>query len=219
MSFYECYCDDCRSEADEIIEEARDKLVDLITEQANSEIKAILDNNKRLTKTNEELRQTNAQLKENCETAKAELDKITKLNNQIINPDFKVGDIVYYCVVDTWKRVNCPICNGRGYINVEDKAFGTLTAECPNCSRANYNRRQVDYCTYKVKQEHITGIIITIKDENTDVQYEYKISGYDASKTKSELYKTREEAQTVVNEKNIKVKENATKKANGEEEQ
>lgn len=33
MSFYECYCDECKSEADEIIEEARDKLVDLITDR------------------------------------------------------------------------------------------------------------------------------------------------------------------------------------------
>lgn len=225
MSFYECYCDDCRSEADEIIEEARDKLVDLITEQANSEIKAILDNNKRLTKSNEELRQTIENLKKEQDALKTDLDETKKelvlIGN--VNPQYKIGEAAYYMVPSKWETIKCPICNGTGYIKVNDSAFGTLMAECPHCSGSNYRRRNAEYLVRKVEYGYVTSIKIILDAKSNEAHYSYRISGSMSHGPRTdyitELYETEDMAQAAVNKINAEEEENARRKVNGEEEQ
>lgn len=225
MSFYECYCDDCRSEADEIIEEARDKLVDLITEQANSEIKAILENNKRFVKTNEELRQKIESLEKERNDLKTEVDETKKelVLSGNINPQYKIGEVAYYMVSSEWKVIKCPICNGTGHIKVNDSAFGTLTANCPHCSGSNYGRRNVEYFLRKVEYGYVTSIKIILDAKSGEAQYSYKISSSMSNEPRTdyitELYETKDMAQAAVNKINAEEKEKARRKVNGEEEQ
>lgn len=221
MSFYECYCDDCKSEADEIIEEARDKLVDLITEQANSEINAILENNKRLIKSNEKLRQTIENLENERNNLKTQSDRINGLNNKI-SPEFQIGETVYYCVPDDRKELLCPICNGAGYVKVNDSAFGTLMADCPKCNVRAQGRRKVGYSTFKIKSGYITSVRITITGVNKEISYEYQITDresymYNCFMTKPELHRVKEEAQAVVDKRNAESREKAIKELDGEE--
>lgn len=223
MSFYECYCDDCKSEVDEIIEEARDKLVDLITEQANSEIKAILENNRRLVKTNEELRQTIESLEKERDVLKANLDKAKKelVLSGNINPQYKIGEVAYYMVSSEWKVIKCPICNGTGQIKVNDSAFGTLTANCPHCSGSNYGRRNVEYFLRKVEYGYVTSIKIILDAKSGEAQYSYKISSSMSNEPRTdyitELYETKDMAQAAVNKRNAEEEEKARRKVNGEE--
>ena len=225
MSFYECYCDDCKSEADEIIEEARDKLVDLITEQANSEIKAILENNKRFVKTNEELRQKIESLEKERDVLKTDLDEAKKelVLNGNINPQYKIGEVAYYMVSSVWKVIKCPICNGTGYIKVNDSAFGTLTANCPHCSGSNYGRRNVEYFLRKVEYGYVTSIKIILDAKSGEAQYSYKISSSMSNEPRTdyitELYETKDMAQAAVNKINAEEEEKARRKVNGGEEQ
>ncbi len=225
MSFYECYCDDCKSEADEIIEEARDKLVDLITEQANSEIKAILENNKRFVKTNEELRQKIESLEKERDVLKTDLDEAKKelVLNGNINPQYKIGEVAYYMVSSEWKVIKCPICNGTGYIKVNDSAFGTLTANCPHCSGSNYGRRNVEYFLRKVEYGYVTSIKIILDAKSGEAQYSYKISSSMSNEPRTdyitELYETKDMAQAAVNKINAEEEEKARRKVNGGEEQ
>ena len=225
MSFYECYCDECKSEADEIIEEARDKLVDLITEQANSEIKAILENNKRFVKTNEELRQKIESLEKERDVLKTDLDEAKKelVLNGNINPQYKIGEVAYYMVSSEWKVIKCPICNGTGYIKVNDSAFGTLTANCPHCSGSNYGRRNVEYFLRKVEYGYVTSIKIILDAKSGEAQYSYKISSSMSNEPRTdyitELYETKDMAQAAVNKINAEEEEKARRKVNGGEEQ
>lgn len=225
MSFYECYCDDCKSEADEIIEEARDKLVDLIAEQANSEIKAILENNKRFVKTNEELRQKIESLEKERDVLKTDLDEAKKelVLNGNINPQYKIGEVAYYMMPSEWKAIKCPICNGTGYIKVNDSAFGTLTANCPHCSGSNYERRNVGYLMREVEYGYVTSIKIILDAKNNEAQYSYRISSSMSNESSTdyitELYETKDMAQAAVNKINAEEEEKARRKVNGEEEQ
>lgn len=225
MSFYECYCDECKSEADEIIEEARDKLVDLITEQANSEISAILDNNKRLVKTNEALRQTIESLEKERDVLKTDLDKTKRelVLSGNINPQYQIGEVAYYMKPSRWETIKCPICNGTGCIKVNDSAFGTLTANCPHCSGSNYGRRNVEYCIRKVEYGYVTSIKIILDAKSGEAQYSYKISSSMSNEPCTdyitELYETKDMAQAAVNKRNAEEEEKARRKVNGEEEQ
>lgn len=223
MSFYECYCDECKSEADEIIEEARDKLVDLVVGQANSEINAILENNSRLVKTNEELRQTIESLKEERDVLKTDLDEAKKklVLSGNINPEYEIGEIAYYTVPDEWEAIKCPICNGTGSIKVDHIAFGTLIADCPHCSGSNYRRRSVDYLTRKVKYGYVTSIKVILDANSNEAQYSYQISDSMSCEPCTdyitELYETKDIAQAVVNKQNAEAEEAARRKVNGEE--
>ena len=225
MSFYECYCDDCKSEADEIIEEARDKLVDLITEQTNNEISAILENNKRFVKTNEELRQKIESLEKERDVLKTDLDEAKKelVLSGNINPQYKIGEVAYYMVSSEWKVIKCPICNGTGYIKVNDSAFGTLTANCPHCSGSNYGRRNVEYFLRKVEYGYVTSIKIILDAKSGEAQYSYKISSSMSNEPRTdyitELYETKDMAQAAVNKINAEEEEKARRKVNGGEEQ
>lgn len=223
MSFYECYCDECKSEADEIIEEARDKLVDLVIGQANSEINAILDNNKRLIKSNEELRQTIENLKKEQEALGIELDKAKKdlVLSGNISPKYKIGEVAYYTTISKWETVKCPICNGTGYIKVNDSAFGTLMADCPHCSGSNYRRRSAEYSIRKVECGYVTSIKVILDAKSNEAQYSYRISGSMSHEPRTdyitELYETKDMAQAAVNKINAEEEEKARRKVNGEE--
>ena len=225
MSFYECYCDDCKSEADEIIEEARDKLIALITEQAGSEIKATIELNARLLKTNEELLQKIESLEKERNDLKTEVDEAKKelVLSGNINPQYKIGEVAYYIVPSEWKVIKCPICNGTGYIKVNDSAFGTLTANCPHCSGSNYGRRNVEYFLRKVEYGYVTSIKIILDAKSGEAQYSYKISSSMSNEPRTdyitELYETKDMAQAAVNKINAEEEEKARRKVNGEEEQ
>ncbi len=225
MSFYECYCDDCKSEADEIIEEARDKLIALITEQAGSEIKATIELNARLLKTNEELLQKIESLEKERNDLKTEVDEAKKelVLSGNINPQYKIGEVAYYMVSSEWKVIKCPICNGTGYIKVNDSAFGTLTANCPHCSGSNYGRRNVEYFLRKVEYGYVTSIKIILDAKSGEAQYSYKISSSMSNEPRTdyitELYETKDMAQAAVNKINAEEEEKARRKVNGGEEQ
>lgn len=225
MSFYECYCDDCKSEADEIIEEARDKLIALITEQAGSEIKATIELNARLLKTNEELLQKIENLEKERNDLKTEVDETKKelVLSGNINPQYKIGEVAYYMMPSEWKTIKCPICNGTGCIKVNDSAFGTLTANCPHCSGSNYGRRNVDYLMRKVERGYVTSIKIILDAKSGEAQYSYRISGSMSHEPRTdyitELYETKDMAQAAVNKINVEEEEKARRKVNGEEEQ
>ena len=225
MSFYECYCDDCKSEADEIIEEARDKLIALITEQAGSEIKATIELNARLLKTNEELLQKIESLEKERNDLKTEVDEAKKelVLSGNINPQYKIGEVAYYMVLSEWKVIKCPICNGTGYIKVNDSAFGTLTANCPHCSGSNYGRRNAEYFLRKVEYGYVTSIKIILDAKSGEAQYSYKISSSMSNEPRTdyitELYETKDMAQAAVNKINAEEEEKARRKVNGGEEQ
>lgn len=225
MSFYECYCDECKSEADEIIEEARDKLVDLVVGQANSEINAILENNKRLIKTTDELRQKVTDLESERNTLKTELDRVNGLNN-VINPEFQIGEAVYYVGFDDWKKMVCPVCNGEQYITVTDTNLGILRARCPKCGGGVHGRSEVEHVAFKVERGYINSIKIIIKSKDGDIKYSYHVSDNMCYNTcdndyndnyRTELYRTKEEAQAAADKRNAEAEEAAGKKLNRED--
>ena len=225
MSFYECYCDECKSEADEIIEEARDKLVDLVVGQANSEINAILKNNKRLIKTTDELRQKVTDLESERNTLKTELDRVNGLNN-VINPEFQIGEAVYYVGFDDWKKMVCPVCNGEQYITVTDTNLGILRARCPKCGGGVHGRSEVEHVAFKVERGYINSIKIIIKSKDGDIKYSYHVSDNMCYNTcdndyndnyRTELYRTKEEAQAAADKRNAEAEEAARKKLNRED--
>ena len=115
------YFEDCKSEADEIIEEAKDKLVNLVYEKAKEEINDI-NKAKEIAEKNYsdaklkigELTQQNILKDREIEKLKDRLNSSD--NKSLTNLPISVGDKVWVVAYEHDAEVTCPVCSGRCYV-------------------------------------------------------------------------------------------------------
>lgn len=219
MGVYDWYCEDCdiKSKADEIIDEAKDKLVDIIWEQVKDELEVTQKENELLEKTkanlqkdNIELRNTVRKLETDYKNLKAEMER---QDNIIPRTPFAIGDKVYYIGYSDFSNVKCPICKGERHITIQSEQFGEISTTCPNCKGVGC----AEYKMYTAVAAWVVGIAITTKlgEKKPQMCYYLDINTEKPKKfdkflgLTSGVFKTYDEAKAAVAEKNQKAKEEA----------
>lgn len=201
------YCfEDCKSEADEILEEAKDKIVNLVYEKAKEEINAI-NKAKEIAEKNYsdaklkigELTQQNILKAKEIEKLKDRLNSGD--NKSLTNLPISVGDKVWVVDYERDAEVTCPTCGGSHYVEklIDDVKY---KADCPKCSYSIPSDKRfsnkASYYFYKIKKCEITGITVNLTKDSRTIVYFAKDEGWNSTTSKYEedrVFKFKDDAQ------------------------
>lgn len=202
------YFEDCKSEADEILEEAKDKLVDLIYEKAKEEINDI-NKAKEIAEKNYsdaklkigELTQQNILKDREIEKLKDRLN--SNDNKSLTNLPISVGDKVWIVAYERDDEITCPTCGGSRYV---EKLIDGIKykADCPKCSYSIPNDKRLlnkaSYCFYKIKKYEVAGITVNLTKDSRTIIYSAKDEGWNSTTSKYEedrVFKFEDDAQNM----------------------
>lgn len=169
--------EDTESQADEIVHEAKDKLVDLIYENVKSEIEEDKKNYERAKERADELQKECYEKREKINALEIELKKVKeeleRSNKLIPKTPFALGDEVWvpYRKCGDKGEVKCPICNGEGYITTPTYVYGTLKCICPHCNN-EWGKTRAEYDKYSVERRYIKSISI-FTDKAKETRFDY----------------------------------------------
>ena len=198
---------DIESQADEIVHEAKDKLVDLIYGNAKSEIEEDRKNYLRAKERADELQKECYENREKINVLEIELKKVKEeleRNDKLIpKTPFALGDEVWvtYRKYNDKGEVKCPMCNGEGYITALTDVYGTLKCVCPHCNN-EWGRTKAEYDKYYIERRYIKSISIFI-DKAKENRFEYRtiedkeklsLTDYNYVNYVKHVYATKEEA-------------------------
>ena len=174
------YFEECKSEADGIVEEAKDKIIDLIYEKAKEEINCINEAKKLAEKNYSnakikigELTQQNIVKDKEIEKLKSKLESGD--SKSLTNLPISIGDKVW--VVTSYGcdgEVTCPICGGSRYVEklIDDVKY---KADCPKCSYSISNDKRfsnkTSYYFYKVKECKIESLTVKLTKDSRNIIY------------------------------------------------
>lgn len=217
------------SQADEIVHEAKDKLVDLIYENVKSEIEEDRQNYERAKKRADELQKECYEKREKIDVLEIELKKVKeeleRSDKLILKTPFALGDEVWvpYRKYDNKGEVRCPICNGEGYITTRTDVYGMLKCICPRCNN-EWGKTRAEYDKYSVERRYIKSINIFI-DKVKETRFEYgtiedkeklDVKDYNYVNYVKNVYVTKEEALKKAQELENESKKKAEEKIFGE---
>lgn len=226
MSYWnEDYFED-QSEADQIIDEATDKLVGLISEKTKAEIERYKNWYKSATDMRTELQKQVYEQTEKIKVLEIDLkrtkEELEKSNNEIPKVPFMPGDKVWWVGNDCINGVTikCSTCEGRGKVKTQTAEYGEVEITCPSCkgnSIARYEPAKA-YQGYVVRS-HITldaidGVPSFIYDlvENASDLEKFKTNEDMYTFHRYAIYKTKEEAEKAANEESERLKTVAEKR-------
>lgn len=220
---------DVESQADEIVHEAKDKLVDLIYENVKSEIEEDRQNYERAKKRADELQKECYEKREKIDVLEIELKKVKeeleRSDKLIPKTPFALGDEVWvpYRKYGDKGEVKCPMCNGEGYITALTDVYGTLKCICPHCNN-EWGKTKAEYDKYSVERRYIKSINI-FTDKTKETRFDYgtiedkknlDIKDYNYVTTVTNVYATKEEALAKAQELENESKKKAEEKIFGE---
>ena len=221
--------EDIKSQADEIVHEAKDKLVDLIYENVKSEIEEDRKNYARAKERADELQKECYENREKINVLEVELKKVKeeleRSDKLIPKTPFALGDEVWviYRKYDHKGEVRCPICNGEGYITALTDVYGTLKCVCPHCNN-EWGKTKAEYDKYYIERRYIKSISIFI-DKAKETRFEYgtvedkknlDVKDYNYVNYVKNVYATKEEALAKAQELENEGKKKAEEKIFGE---
>lgn len=208
MSNFDDYFED-QSEAEQIIDDATDKLVGLISEKTKSEIERYKNWYESLKEDAAELQKQVYEQQEKIKVLEIDLkrakEELERKDNEIPKVPFMPGDKVWFIGNDCRDEVivKCPICKGRGKVKTQTADYGEIEITCPRCKGscdAKYEPAKA-YQGYVVRSH----IILDAADDVPSFIYDLVKDGSDLEKFKSnedrytfsryEIYKTKEEAE------------------------
>lgn len=220
---------DTESQADEIVHEAKDRLVDLIYGNVKSEIEEDRKNYERAKERADELQKECYEKREKINVLEIELKKIKeeleRTDKIIPKTPFALGDEVWipYIKYDDKGLVKCPICNGEGYIVTPSDVYGTLKCVCPHCND-EWWKTKAEYDKYYVGRRYIKSISI-FTDKAKETRFEYgtiedkeklDVKDYNYVNYVKHVYATKEEALEKAQELENESKKKAEEKIFGE---
>lgn len=221
---------DVESQADEIVHEAKDKLVDLIYGNVKSEIEQDRKNYERAKERADELQKECYEKREKIDALEIELKKVKeeleRADKLIPKTPFALGDEVWvpYRSYRDNVEVKCPMCNGEGYITALTDVYGTLKCVCPHCNN-EWGKKSAEYNKYYVKRKYIKSINI-LMDKAKETRFDYgtiedkknlDIKDYNYVITVTHVYATKEEALAKAQEWENESKKKAEEKIFGEQ--
>ena len=205
---YDYYYEDSKSEADEIIEEAKDKIAEIIYQKAKEEIMYVQDayeiqkkNYKDAMNKVGELTQQNILKDKEIEKLKDRLNSGD--NKSLTNLPISVGDKVWVVAYERGAEVTCPICNGSNYVEklIDDVKY---KADCPRCSysvpKNNRLSSKASYYFYKIKECKVDSLEIHLTKDSRTINYWATDVGWNGTASKYEedrVFKFKEDAQNM----------------------
>ena len=220
---------DTESQADEIVHEAKDKLIDLIYENVKSEIEEDRKNYERAKERADKLQKECYENREKINVLEIELKKakeeLKRSDKLIPKTPFALGDEVWvtYRKYDNKGEVRCPICNGDGYITALTDVYGTLKCVCPHCNN-EWGKTKAEYDKYYIERRYIKSISI-FTDKAKETRFEYgtvedkknlDVKDYNYVNYVKNVYATKEEALAKAQELENECKKKAEEKIFGE---
>lgn len=220
---------DVESQADEIVHEAKDKLVDLIYGNVKSEIEQDKQNYVRAKERADELQKECYEKREKIDALEIELKKVKeeleRADKLIPKTPFALGDEVWvpYRNYRDNVEVKCPMCNGEGYITALTDVYGKLKCVCPHCNN-EWGKKSAEYNKYYVKRKYIKSINI-LMDKAKGNSFDYGVveeksdltsKDIDCLSTVTCVYATKEEALAKAQEWENESKKKAEEKIFGE---
>ena len=213
MSNFDDYFED-QSEAEQIIDEATDKLVGLISEKTKSEIERYKNWYESSDKMRAELQKQVYEQQEKIKVLEIDLkrakEELERKDNEIPKVPFMPGDKVWYIGNDCRNEVTikCSTCQGNGKVKTQTADYGEVEMMCPRCkgySVAGYYPAKA-YQGYVVRS-HITldavddvpNFIYELVENASDLE-KFKTSVDRYTFSKYEIYKTKEEAEKAANQ-------------------
>lgn len=220
---------DVESQADEIVHEAKDKLVDLIYGNVKSEIEQDKQNYVRAKERADELQKECYEKREKINTLEIELkrvkEELERTDKLIPKTPSALGDEVWvpYSKYSDKGEVKCPMCNGEGYITALTDVYGKLKCVCPHCHN-EWGKTKAEYDRYSVERRYIKSInIFTDKAKETRFDYgtiedkkNLDIKDYHYVTTVTHVYATKEEALAKAQEWENESKKKAEERIFGE---
>lgn len=214
MSNFDDYFED-QSEVEQIIDEATDKLVGLISEKTKSEIERYKNWYESTAEVRDKLQKRVYEQAEQIKVLEIDLkrtkEELERKDNEIPKVPFMPGDKVWFIGNDCINgvTVECPICKGRGKVKTQTADYGEVEITCPHCK----GNRTARYEPAKACQGYVVRSRITL-DTADDVPSFI----YDLVRDESELkkFKANEDRYTFSIFKPYKTKEEAEKAADQE---
>ena len=218
---YSDYYEQEPSEVDEIVNDAVQKITDVIKERAKDEIDSIMNKAKYLEERNAiESKQRadawkeTAAWKKKCEELTKELEK----QRTELKLEFEIGEKVFFTRYrhGRSKKVFCSECGGTGVIKriVDGEEY---SKQCPKCKgRTWYSntmpepQKEVEYYEYYPEYDVIESV--NAKISKNGVKYTYCLKQYGAE---DEVFKTRDEALVRAEEKSKQSFDKAKMKLEG----
>lgn len=203
---YDYYYGESKSEADEIIEEAKDKIAEIIYQKAKEEIMYVQDAYEIQKKNYSdamnrvgELTQQNILKDKEIEKLKAQIESGDK--KSLTNLPIAIGDKVWVVVYDHDDEITCPVCSGTRSIErlIEGVKY---KADCPKCSYSvPKDSRMSDKCSYnfyKVKECKIKELVVNLTKNSRTIAYWAVDAGWNGSTHKydeDKVFKFKEDAE------------------------
>lgn len=220
---------DVESQADEIVHEAKDKLVDLIYGNVKSEIEQDKQNYVRAKERADGLQKECYEKREKIDALEIELkrvkEELERTDKLIPKTPFALGDEVWvpYSKYSDKGEVKCPMCNGEGYITALTDVYGKLKCVCPHCNN-EWGKTRAEYDKYSVERRYIKSINI-FTDKAKEIRFDYgtiedkgnlDVKDYHYVNTVTHVYATKEEALAKAQEWENESKKKAEEKIFGE---
>lgn len=216
MSNFDDYFED-QSEVEQIIDEAIDKLVGLISEKTKSEIERYKNWYESTAEVRDKLQKRVYEQAEQIKVLEIDLkrakEELERKDNEIPKVPFMPGDKVWWVGNDCIDKVaiKCPVCEGRGKVKTQTADYGEVEMMCPRCKGYSVAR----YYPAKAYQGYVVRSRITL-----DVVDDVPSFIYDLVENASDLknFKTNENMYTIHRYAIYKTKEEAEKAADQETE-
>ena len=198
-----------QSEADQIIEEAVDKLTSLISDKTKSEIERYKNWYKSAAEVRDKLQKRVYEQIEKIKVLETDLKKtkeeLEKRDNEIPKVPFISGDEVWWVGNDCRNEVaiKCSACEGKGKVKTQTAEYGEVEITCPHCKGNSIAR----YEPAKAYQGYVVRSHITLDavDDVPSFIYDLVESASDLEKFKTNedvytfhryaVYKTKKEAE------------------------
>lgn len=208
MSNFDDYFED-QSEVEQIIDDATDKLVGLISEKTKSEIERYKNWYKSAAEIRDELQKRVYEQQEKIKVLEIDLKKtkeeLEREDNEIPKVPFMPGDKVWWVGNDCRNGVTikCSVCEGRGKVKTQTADYGEVEITCPRCK----GHSVVRYEPAKAYQGYVARAHITLDaaDDVPSFIYDLVENASDLERFKANedryafsrfaIYKTKEDAE------------------------
>lgn len=208
MSNFDDYFED-QSEAEQIIDDATDKLVGLISEKTKSEIERYKNWYNSAAEVRDKLQKRVYEQAEQIKVLEIDLkrtkEELERKDNEIPKVPFMPGDKVWFIGNDCRNEViiKCSTCEGRGKVKTQTADYGEVEITCPNCkgnSVARYEPAKA-YQGYVIRSrvtldvaDDVPSFIYDLVENASDLE-KFKANEYRYTFSRYEIYKTKEEAE------------------------